>query len=92
MTLASLFYSVNPWIPSSVWAVFKYALTLGNTPTLLRWYRVRDNVLEMTRRREILRLRLLLQQAALTNLWVYDNEINYISRLADNFYQASQIS
>lgn len=68
MTLASLFYSGNPWIPSSLWAILKYALTLGNTPTLLRWYRVRDKVLELTRRREILRSRLLLQQAALTNL------------------------
>jgi len=47
--------------------VIKFVLTLGKTPILLRWYMVRDKVLEMVRQRETLRSRLLFHQISVVN-------------------------
>ncbi|KAI4651106.1 uncharacterized protein J4E79_009303 [Alternaria viburni] len=44
-----------------------YVLTVGSTPTLMRWYRVREKVLEKVREREILRSRILSHQVSMAN-------------------------
>jgi len=44
-----------------------YVLTAGSTPTLVRWYRVRERVLEKVRQREILRSRILSHQVTMAN-------------------------
>lgn len=59
------------------WAVTLYLSSFGVSPMQLRWYRVRDSVLEMIQRRETLRSQLLFHQISLMNLWVVDNTKMY---------------
>jgi len=56
--------SLTKQFPMS-WAL--YILTVGSTPTLMRWYRVREKVLEKVREREILRSRILSHQVSMAN-------------------------
>jgi hypothetical protein len=50
-----------------IWDSIKTVLNLGSTPTMVRWYVVRDKVLEEVKRREILRSRLLFHQVSAAN-------------------------
>lgn len=49
----------------ALWATLRFLITVGNTPTLLRWYRVRDVVKDKVRKRDILRSQTLRQQIVL---------------------------
>jgi hypothetical protein len=65
----------NPWtqlLPDgyTVMDAMKFVFTMGTTPTLLRWYMVRDKVLEKIRQRDIIRSRLQFHQMSLVNMWV----------------------
>ena len=48
-----------------VWKVIRFIITAGRTPTLFRWYRVREEVRDMVQHRDILRSQILHQQIIL---------------------------
>lgn len=54
-------------ILEDIWDSIKTVVNLGLTPTMVRWYVVRDKVLEEVKRREILRSRLLFHQVSTAN-------------------------
>ncbi|KAF2815675.1 uncharacterized protein BDZ99DRAFT_493666 [Mytilinidion resinicola] len=49
------------------WAITISVLSLGATPTMIRWYRARKKVFEMIQQREIIRSRLLFHQISIAN-------------------------
>jgi len=48
-------------------AALQVLFTAGSSPTLIRWYRVRERVLERVRQRDVLRSRLLSHQVYMAN-------------------------
>jgi len=56
---------------SKIWLAATWIVTLGSTPRLIRWYRVRDKVLEKVRQRETLRARFMFHQIFMMNLYVF---------------------
>jgi hypothetical protein len=52
---------------SLVWGAVKFVLSAGATPTLIRWYMVRERVLEKIQHREMIRSRLLFHQVIVVN-------------------------
>ena len=53
--------------PTLLWAGVTFVLTLGQTPKLIRWYLVRDDVLKMILQRETLRSRMIFYQMSLVH-------------------------
>jgi hypothetical protein len=53
------------------WGAAKFVLLAGATPTLIRWYMVREKVLEKIQHREMIRSRLLFHQVIVVNRSVY---------------------
>ncbi|KAF2815677.1 uncharacterized protein BDZ99DRAFT_514329 [Mytilinidion resinicola] len=74
------------------WAITISVLSLGATPTMIRWYGARKKVLEKIQQREIIRSRLLFHQIALANSIASSQEILVRGLVQENVKLESRLS
>jgi hypothetical protein len=57
----------HPRLLGMIWSIMVFMFKFGLTPTMMRWYMVREKVLEKIQQREIIRSRLLFYQISTAN-------------------------
>ena len=66
-SIFDIWISSAPELMALVWAI-KFVVLAGVTPTLFRWYRVRNEVMDMVQQRNLLRSQILYQQMILLHM------------------------